>query len=157
MISPFEKLTREELEDLYLTPVWISILIAGEDNTFTKREIKNAVKIANNQTKTGSGFIDDFYRVVTEKFEINMKGFITLLPRDTDKRTNYLIKRLTGVNELLKKINLEHAQQLYSSFREFACGVAKSAGGLFGLLSVSFAESKFIDLKMIRDPAGIKN
>ena len=157
MNSPFDKLSLEELEELYLTPVLVSILIAGEDNTFSKKEIKNAVKMAIHLKNKGIGVISDFYSEVTGKFEVNMRGYITLLPKDIDKRTNYLVERLTKVNDLLEKLDLEHAQQLYSSFREFAYGLAKSSGGLFGLFSVSFAESKYIDLKMIREPAGSKN
>jgi hypothetical protein len=157
MKSPFEKLSREELDELYLTPVWISILIAGEDNTFTKKEIKNAVILVNQRKDTGNGFLKDFYSNAAVKFEVNMRGYITLLPGSADQRTAYLVKRLTKVNELLEKMNMEHAQQLYSSFREFASGVAKYSGGLFGLLSVTFADSKFIDLKMIRNPSGSTN
>lgn len=157
MNSPFEKLSREELDELYITPVWISILIAGEDNAFSKREIKSTVMLINQKKDISTGFLKDFYTSVAAKFEVNMRGYITLLPKNFEQRTEFLLQRLTKVNELLEKIDLEYARQLYSSFREFASGVARYSGGLFGLLSVSFAESKFIDLKMIRDPSGSAN
>jgi hypothetical protein len=157
MNSPFEKLSREELDELHITPVWISILIAGEDNAFTKKEIKNSVMLVNQKKDTSTGFLKDFYTNAATKFEVNMRGYITLLPENFQQRTEFLVKRLTNVNVLLEKIDMEHAGQLYSSFREFASGVARYSGGLFGLLSVSFAESKFIDLKMIRDPSGSAN
>lgn len=157
MNSPFDKLSREELDELHITPVWISILISGEDNAFTKREIKNAVILVNQKKDTNTGILKDFYTNVATKFEVNMRGYIALLPKNLEQRTEYLVKRLTKVNELLEKMSLEHASQLYSSFREFASDLARFSGGLFGLLSITFAESKFIDLKMIRDPSGSAN
>ena len=44
MSDPLVKLSQEEKDELYLIPVWVSILIAGADNDFSKREIKNAKK-----------------------------------------------------------------------------------------------------------------
>jgi hypothetical protein len=157
MNSPFEKLNKEEREELYLIPVWVSILIAGADNVFSKREIKKAMRLAWEKTKDSNSFLTEFYESVASKFEVNLKGYMSLMPRDDNERSDFLIKRLTRVNDLLKKVDLEYAQQLYLSFRDFAYRVAHASGGLFGLLSISFAESKFIDLKMIKDPADSQN
>lgn len=153
MINPLSKLSPEELEELYLIPVWVCLLIAGADNVFSKKEIKRSVKLAKEKQITGDGFIVDFYQTVAKKFEVNLKGYIVLLPKDLEQRTDYLVKKLTRVNILFKKLELTHAEQLYQSFRDFAYRAAHASGGLFGLLSISFAESKYIDLKMIKDPA----
>jgi hypothetical protein len=155
MNSPLAHLSPEEKEELYLTPVWVSLLIAGADNVFSKKEIKRAVNLAHEKQKTNDRFLLEFYKDVASKFEVNLKGYITLMPKDIDQRTDFLIGKLTRVNDLFKKIELEYAQQLYLSFRDFAYRIAHASGGLFGLLSVSFAESKFIDLKMIKEPSEV--
>ncbi len=155
MNNPLSNLNQEEKEELYLTPVWVSLLIAGADNDFSKKEIKKAVNLAHEKQKTSDRFLVEFYKDVASKFEVNLKGYITLMPKDLEQRTDFLINKLTRVNDLFKKIELEYAQQLYLSFRDFAYRIARVSGGLFGLLSVSFAESKFIDLKMIREPSEV--
>ncbi len=150
------KLSPEDLEELYMIPVWVVILIAGADNVFSKKEIKKAVGYVRLQKKKSEGFLRDYYQNVSAKFEINLKGYIAILPDDLEKRSDFLVNRLTAVNRLFKKIDMEYASELYLSYRDLAHNVAKAAGGLFGLLSVSFSESRYVDLKMIDDPLGLQ-
>jgi hypothetical protein len=155
-IAPFNNLTPNELEELYMIPVWVCILIAGADNVFSKNEIKRAVKLTRKKQQTGDGFLMDYYKIVSKRFEVNVKGYIALMPKDLEQRNEYLDRKLTRANDLFKKIEIRYAQQLYLSFRDFAYQVAHASGGLFGLLSISFAESRFIDLKMIKDPSKVE-
>lgn len=114
----------------------------------------SAVNLSREKQETGDRFLRDYYKIVYKKFEVNVKGYIALMPKNLEQRTEFLVSKLTRVNDLFKKIEINFAHQLYLSFRDFAYHVAHASGGLFGLLSVSFAESKFIDLKMIDDPSG---
>jgi hypothetical protein len=155
MNNPLSQLSQEEKDELYLIPVWVSILIAGADNVFSKKEIKRAIKLTKEKQRDERTFIAEFYKEASKKFEVNLKGYIILMPKELEKRTEFLINKITRVNNLLKKMEIEYAQQLYLSFRDFAYNVAHASGGLFGLLSVSFAESKYIDLKMIEEPAEV--
>ena len=154
MKTVLSQLNNEEKEELYLIPVWVSILIAGEDNEFSKKEIKQAVKLTEEKKKAES-FLGDYYLKVAEKFEVNLKGYITLMPKDIERRTEFLIGKIGRVNELFRKLDINDAQQLYLSFRDFAYRIAHASGGFFGLLSISFAESKYIDLKMIHEPSKV--
>lgn len=154
MTNPLSKLSQDERDELYLIPVWVSILIAGADNDFSKKEIKKAVKLTEEKQST-KGFIGIFYKNVSDKFEVNLKGYISLMPKNLDQRTDFLVGKITHVNDLFKKLDLNHAQELYLSFRDFAYRIAHASGGFFGLLSVSFAESKYIDLKMIQEPSKV--
>ncbi len=153
MQSAFKNLTQDELEELCLVPIWVSILIAGADNKIDKSEIKRAIKIVKEIQKKEKSFLVDYYTRVAEKFEVNLKGYVTLLPKSSNDRSNFLLQKLERVNYFFSKLEKDIAYQLYLSFRDFANKVAHASGGFFGLLSVSFAESKYIDLKMIADPS----
>ena len=107
MNSPLSKLSLEEKEELSLIPVWVSILIAGADNNFSRKEIKRAVKLTMLKQKDKEKFIVDFYRDVSKKFEVNLKGYISLMPKDVNKRTEFLVGKITKVNDLFNKIDIE--------------------------------------------------
>ena len=145
-------LTEDEAEEFYLIPIWICILIAGADNKIDRSEIRMAINIAREQSDKSNVFVREYYKKVAEKFEINLKGYLALLPGEHDKRTEFLTSRLKRVNYFFSKIEKEVGHQLYLSYREMAKKIAHASGGIFGLLSVSNAESKYIDLKMITDP-----
>lgn len=153
MQNALKNLNTEEIEELYLIPVWISILIAGADNKINKAEIKKAIKTSREKQRKENQLIIDYYKEVAAKFEVNLKGYIALMPEDHGQMMTFLVNKLSMVNSFLSKLEKEFAVQLYLSFRDFATKVARASGGLFGLLSVSYAESKYIDLKMIADPS----
>jgi len=153
MLKTLGYLTEEEAEEFYLIPIWVCILVAGADNKIDHIEIKKAIKIAKEKQNKENALIIDYYKKVAQKFEVNLKGYITLMPKDEDKRIDFLVKKLERVNYFFSKMEKDIAYQLYLSFRDFAYKIAHASGGIFGLLSVSFAESKLIDLKMITDPA----
>lgn len=153
MLKSLSKLTDDEVEEMYLVPVWVSILIAGADNIIDKSEISKAVKLAEDKGKKENELIIDYYGHVSQRFEVNLKGYVALMPSDAAKRIDFLVNKLERVNYFFSKLEKEIAHQLYLSYRDFAYKIAHASGGIFGLLSVSFAESKFIDLKMIIDPS----
>jgi hypothetical protein len=153
MQSALKNLTTDEIAELHLIPVWVSILVAGADNKIDKTEFKKSIQIANKKQNTANSLVIDYYKTVAAKFEVNLKGYIALMPNDKEKRVEFLLKKLERVNYIFSKLEKDFSYQLYLSFRDFANEVAHASGGFFGLLSVSFAESKFIDLKMIHDPS----
>jgi len=150
------RLNDEELEKLIMIPVWITLLIAGADNTYSKAEIKRACKIVAEKAKNGGALLGSFYELVQKQFEMNVKGYLIMLPAGIESRTAYIVIKIGEVNELFKKLPTDHADALYWSFRDLAISVARSSGGLFGLLSVSYSESAHIDLKMINNPTESK-
>ena len=153
MKNALRNLTQEEIEELYLIPIWVSILIAGADNKIDRSEIKEAIKTANLKLKKENSLIVDYYKEVAAKFEVNLKGYIILMPKDKELRINFLLQKLDRVNYFFSKLEKNFAYQLYLSFLDFANKVAHASGGIFGLHSVSHEESKYIDLKMINDPS----
>lgn len=153
MLKALGYLTEEEAEEFYLVPIWVCILVAGADNKIDQVEIKKAIKIAKEKTEKENALIIDYYKKVALKFEVNLKGYVTLMPKDDKMRIDFLVTKLERVNYFFSKLEKEIAYQLYLSFRDFAYKIAHASGGIFGLLSVSFAESKYIDLKMIQNPS----
>lgn len=149
----FSRLSVEEMEELCLIPIWVSILIAGADNNIDKAEIRKAIRLAREKQNNAHDSIVEYYKKVCDRFEQNLKGYITLMPPKLEQRVEFLVGKLERVNYFFSKLDLEIAYPLYLSFREFAVGVARSSGGIFGLLAISDAESKYIDLKMIADPS----
>lgn len=153
MLKTLGYLTEEEAEEFYLIPIWVCILVAGADNKIDRIEIKKAIKIAKAKQEKENELVIDYYKKVAQKFEVNLKGYITLMPKDEEKRIDFLVKKLERANYFFSKLEKDIAYQLYLSFRDFAYKIAHASGGIFGLLSISFAESKLIDLKMITDPS----
>jgi len=149
----FKQLSEEELEKLVMIPVWITLLIAGADSVYSKAEIKRAVKIISEKAKTGGTLLASYYGLVKKQFELNVKGYILMLPSEESLRKDFIIGKIVCVNELFKKLPADYSIVLYWSFRELANHVARASGGLFGLLSVSYSESRYLDLKMIDNPA----
>ncbi len=154
MQNVLRNLIEVEAEELYLIPVWISILIAGADGKIDRSEIKKAIQIANLKQGSNKKLIADYYKTVASRFEVNLKGFILLMPENKVQRFDFLINKLERANYLLSKLEKDFAHQLYLSFVEFANMVAHASGGILGLNSVSKSESKYIDLNMIKNPSG---
>ena len=152
MSNPLTNLNKNDREDLYLIPVWVSILVAGADESISKKEVNDAIRLANRKQHSDEGFIREFYKKVADKFEVNIKGYLALMPKDVEDRNSFLVDKIKKVNKIFPKLDSEVAHKLYLSFRDFANCVAQASGGLFGLLSISYAESKYLDLKMIDDP-----
>lgn len=152
MQNALQNLTVDEIEELSLIPVWVSILIASSDDKIDRFELKKAIQVAIDKQATEDRLIIGYYKKVAEKFEINLKGYIALMPSDNIKRTNFLVSKLERVNYLFSLLEKDFSYQLYLSFRDFAKKVADASGGIFGLLSVSTKASKYIGLEMISDP-----
>lgn len=157
MQRSLKNLTEDEIEELYLIPIWVSILIAGADDKIDKSEFRKAVHVANKKQKKENNLIKDYYKQVAAKFEVNLKGYMALMPKNKEQRVNFLIEKLDRVNYFFSKMEKDFSYLLYLSFRDFAKKVAHASGGIFGLLSVSSAESKYIDLKMIDDPSKLNS
>ena len=150
MDGALKSLTAEEKEEMYLIPVWVCILMAGADNKIDLAEIRKSIRIIKEEK---ASLIHAYYKKVAQKFEVNLKGYIALMPKAKEPGVDFLVRKLERVNYFFSILDKEIAYQLYLSFRDLANKVAHASGGFFGLLSVSQAESSFIDLKMITDPS----
>ncbi len=153
MIEVFSNLSREETDILYGVPVWVFILIAGADNDVDNNEIGEAIRLLREDPETENPFLEKFYKEVGNRFEINLKGYMILLPSDTKLRTKILIEKISQINKILPKIDRTFAIDFYHSLKQFSNRIAAASGGIFGFFAVSEEEAAFLDLPMIKAPA----
>lgn len=152
MIIEFEELEQEETGLLLQAPLLVSILIAGADGNIDANELKEAVNLAKlKQTKARKDLIE-YYKAVGTDFEDKLKFLINKLPLGNEERNKFIVKELTQLNDILPKLPPHFAKELYASLKDFAKKIAEASGGILGYMSVGYEESKYIELKMIKNP-----
>ena len=153
MIPEFDNLSPSEIELMHKAPMLVCILIAGADDHIDNREIKKAIDLTEKKQKRAKSHLLAFYREVGEDFEDKLRIVIQGFPVESTERGPLVVKLLTPINEVLKKVDRNFALEFYKSLREIASEIAKSSGGLLGLNSVGDAEAKYVELPMLEDPA----
>lgn len=153
MLDEFKDLTTEEVELMHKAPMLVCILIAGADNNIDKSEIKQAVNLSKSKQKTARKDLIDYYREIGQDFEDKLKVLIQQYPVDTSKRTPMIISELEQLNSIWPKLSKIFAIEFYASLKDISKKIAEASGGILGYMSVGYEESKFVDLKMIKDPA----
>ena len=153
MIKEFENLREDEVQVLLQAPVHVAILIAGADGNIDKSERKEAIEVARSKQSRAREQLVDYYKQVGEDFEKNFNGLIDELPEDTKEREKIISSELRKLNFIFPKIEKNFSVKLYASLKDLAKKIAEASGGVLGYLSVSYEESKLIELKMINDPS----
>jgi hypothetical protein len=156
MTNYFDPLDDGEIEIMRKTPVLVAILIAGADNKIDKAEIREALRISRYKPIKARSLLLNFYNEIGEDFEYNLIEEIASLPREARKRNPVIIAELEKLNMILPKLDRKFAIQFYESMKDIAKRIAKASGGILGYISVDYEESKLIELKMIKNPAGYK-
>ena len=153
MISEFSTLRDDEIEVLLDAPVLVAILIAGADGEIDKKEIKQALELAQGKQSRERAQLIDYYKEVGEKFEEKFFAMVEELPDETEARTSTISMDLRKLNHILPKVDKNFAVKLVASLKDMAKKVAGASGGVLGYMSVSYEEAKLLDLDMIKDPA----
>ena len=145
MIPEFEPLREDERQVLLDAPVYVAILIAGADGQIDKSERKEAIEVARNKQ------LSDFYKIVGENFEDKFVKLIDDLPSGTEPRIDAISEELRKLNFILPKVDKNFAVKFVASLKDLAKKIAEASGGVLGYLSVSYEESKLMELKMINE------
>ncbi len=153
MIKEFEYLRAEDVELMINAPVYVSILIAGADGNIDKSERKEAITIAQTKQSRAREQLVDYYKLVGDRFESKFNELLDALPKDTQARSDEIVKELRKLNFILPKIDKNFAIKFYASLKDLAKRIAEASGGILGYMSVSYEESKLMELKMINDPS----
>lgn len=152
MIKEFEKLRQDEIDVLIKAPVYVAILIAGADGNIDKSERKEAIEIAKSKQVRAREQLIDYYKEVGASFEKNFNSIMDVLPDNSEERTEIITIELRKLNFIFPKIDRNFSVKLYASLKELAKKIAEASGGVLGYLSVSYEESKLMELRMINDP-----
>lgn len=153
MIKEISHLSEDEQSLLYKAPVWVAILIAGADSKFDKKEIKAAITASKWHPGLSDSPLAIFYQELSRHFEVDLKGYIALMPKEVSQRTELIIDELKKLNNVLPKLDKKFAIRYYESLKGIAKKVAGSSGGIFGVLNVGPEERKHVNLRMINNPS----
>lgn len=153
MIPEFDRLSASETEMMLKAPILVCILIAGADNDIDKKEIQQAIGLAQQKQRKAKAKLVSYYQIVGEDFEDKLKVLIQSFPIESTQRTPILIEELSTLNQILPKIDKSFAREFYNSLLDIALKIAESSGGLLGMKSIGFEEARYVKLPMIKDPS----
>lgn len=154
MIPEFQTLDDAEIELVLKAPILVCILIAGADGTIDRKEIKEAISVAQKQRK-GQSVLSLYFRELAEDFEDKIKILIQSYPYESTQRNPLIIDELSRLNALWKRLDKNFSIALYEMLLTLAGKIASSSGGLLGIKTVGEEEAKYLDLPMVKDPAKI--
>lgn len=152
MLYQLEKLNVAEKELVLNAPAYITILIAGADDTITETEIRRSLQLVHTKTYSESIDIQDLYQKIDADFETRLNTLIDSLPKTLAEREAAVISELGKLNTILPKMDKHISMKYYQSLMNFAIYIAQSAGGIIGFDKVSHREEKFVKLPMIKEP-----
>lgn len=148
----FEQLKPVDKERLLKAPALVTVLVAGVDGDYNKREIDNALELAFWKKIHARPDLQNYYDYVRPRIASDISKLMQELPADTQERYTILSDELATLNPILQQLQKPIAEQLYASLRELARHTARVNGGVLGYLSIGYNESKVITLPMINDP-----
>ena len=151
MIKEFARLREDEVDVLMKAPIYVAILIAGADGEIDKAERKEAIQIANNRQSRSREQLQEYYQNID--FNTDFEKLVAELPGGTDERTTAITRELRKLNFIMRKIDKSFAVKLHASLKDLAKKIAEASGGVLSYLTISYEESKLMELKMIQDPA----
>jgi hypothetical protein len=152
MISQFQNLNDHEIELMLKAPILVCILIAGADGDIDRKEIKQAIAVAQKKKK-GKDSLSAYFNDLSQDFEDKIKVLIQSFPYESTQRTPLVVDELAKVNTLWGKIDPEFANDFYEMLLSLAEKIATSSGGLWGMKTVGEEEAKFMKLPMLKNPS----
>lgn len=153
MIPELNKLSEAQAELVLKAPFLVCILIAGADGTIDKKEIKEAINIAQKKHKKAVS-MQAFFKELATDFEDKLKILIQSYPYESTQRNPLIEEELSSLNPCFKLLPTEFASEYYSLLIDIAQGIASSSGGgIMGLgESIAPEEARYMKLPMIQKP-----
>jgi hypothetical protein len=153
MVPELQKLSEAQAELVIKAPFLVCILIAGADGKIDKKEIKEAINIAQNKHKKASQ-MQAFFKELATDFEDKLKILIQSYPYESTQRNPLIVAELAELNQCFSLLPFAFATEYYALLKDIAQGIASSSGGgLMGLgESIAPEEAKYLHLPMIKNP-----
>ncbi len=152
MIPQFDNLNDQEIELMLKAPILVCILIAGADGNIDRKEIKQAIAVAQKNEK-GNDSLSGYFKELSQDFEDKIKVLIQSFPYESTQRSPLVIEELAQVNTLWNKIDPVFANDFYGMMLGLSEKIATSSGGLWGMKTVGEEEAKYMKLPMLKDPS----
>lgn len=153
MVAELRRLSSEELDLVYKAPFLVSLLIAGADDEIDRKEIKEAIRFAEESIREVGSSMALLFAEIAQDFEDKLKVLIQHYPYESAQRNPLLVSELSRLNTLWKKMDKKFASEFYSILIKIAEHIAESSGGVLGIRSVGSEEARYIRLSMINNPA----
>ncbi|GJM35985.1 MAG: hypothetical protein DHS20C18_49860 [Saprospiraceae bacterium] len=151
MPQELKKLSPEEQHIMLDVIPLITILVAGADGKIDAKELAHGEKITRIRSYDYHAQLKPYFQKVGENYTQRLQELIEELPDNTETRQEEISNRLSKINSILPKLDHTYAKLFYESLLTFAKHVAKSSGGVFGIMSINAKEHKVIRLAML-DP-----
>lgn len=149
MIPQFEGLTDAEKQLMYDSIPLLTVYIAGADGKIEEEEVEWAEKVTKIRSYSYHESLQDFYAGVSEIYSDKLHGYIESLPNDVAERTKAIESQLSGLNDVLAKLDVNFAARFYKTLLSFAKHVAKASGGILGFGSISRSEEALLGLEFL--------
>ncbi len=153
MILELKRLKTEEQDLIYRAPFLVSLLIAGADGTIDRKEVREAIRFAENSLIGMDSALARLMREITADFEDKLKVLIQYYPYEATQRNPLIAQELEGLNALWSRIDKTLAIGFYTLLLDIAHHIAESSGGVMGIRSVGSEEARYVRLTMIKNPA----
>jgi len=129
----------------------VMILIAGADDNIDEEEKAWGEKLTHirSYNDANSEDIQHLYQEVQKSYPEKVNSMIAAFPNNAKERTQQIADELSGLNEILPKIDPVFASEYYRTLVSFARQIAEASGGFMRFFSVSQEEKKLMDLPMI--------
>jgi len=144
-------LSEEEINLMQDAIPMVTILIAGADDNIDEEEKAWGEKLTHIRTynDANSEDIQHFYQEVQKSYSEKVTSMVAAFPKNVKERTQEIADKLSGLNEILPKIDPTFAGEYYTTLVSFARQIAEASGGFMRFFSVSNEEKKLMDLPMI--------
>ncbi|MEY4002704.1 MAG: hypothetical protein RIT07_746 [Bacteroidota bacterium] len=152
MLAFISHLTSEEQQIVTLSPVYVSLLIAGADGHFDTDEKKRIVELIHTKTFSERVEMQTLFRQLNADAGEQIRFLIASLPENTAERNQLLSDMIARLNDIFPKLDYNVAVQLYNSLRQFAHYIASADGGWWVISAVSETEKAFVKLPMLNTP-----
>lgn len=156
MIEGFEHLEADEFDNLLDAPALITILIGAADGELDREERTWSERLLRSRTYNRPKQLNEFYRVVVEGFWVKVHSFMAELPTDPEVRGQEISRRLTKLNDIFTKLDVQLSADLYKGFLGLAEETAEASGGFLRMGAISAEERQWIKLPMLT-PIALKN
>lgn len=150
--NPFAHLSEQEKQLLIDALPYITLLIASADGSIDDKEIQFAEKLAYIRSYLKDNPLHEIYADAAAIMDQRIKDLLSEAPEEYDQRIAFFSEKLAQLNDVLAKLDIATASELYKSWRTFALQIAKASGGFLGAFSVTKEEEELAKLPMIKPP-----